>query len=427
MLTYSSATAECIDVLEKSPHALPSDKHLIVWVRMQHIAEECGTSFSFDDQTGHFGMSDPRLQLILKGFENRLEEYKNSLDLSSMSPTLALHYYTNKIFLQEYAVMIHNGPDFLSPQSQNMNKVKTRPITTASTNATMTVIESAHFLLDAFLGASDASLKCYPVINYVRMAYSCVLLIKIFAASSAPNSELGKILDPNALKVDEYLKAIVSRLQNLTEYRVGNKFLQIIVKVAMWHQQHLNSSIAKLGQGHGQLIQPLLNMVVEDDERKAAIKCILGSDKGNADMKNGNCLPSLESRTKLGLSSSPGLGSFATDIFSFNEAAPSEQSTISGNESTYTQATTATTAASTLGVAPGAPGVASDDAHLQFFLQPPDMTYGLLPTDMDMDIFALSEGMEYSAADLSTWLPPDEGWRYPQSFGTAQDWNWEQL
>lgn len=55
------------------------------------------------------------------------------------------------------------------------------------------------------------------------------------------------------------------------------------------------------------------------------------------------------------------------------------------------------------------------------------MTYGLLPTDMDMDIFALSEGMEYSAADLSTWLPPDEGWRYPQSFGTAQDWNWDQL
>ena len=65
---------------------------------------------------------------------------------------------------------------------------RTKPISAASANAIRIVIKSVHFLLDAMLSMTDDDLKPLRVINYVRMAYSVVLLIKMSATTTAPNS-----------------------------------------------------------------------------------------------------------------------------------------------------------------------------------------------------------------------------------------------
>jgi hypothetical protein len=80
MFQWSNFARDCLQYLQKSPQALPSDKHLIAWVKMQNIAEECGTSFSFDDPTMRVSMSDPRMQVTLKGFEKRMGDWKSSVD-----------------------------------------------------------------------------------------------------------------------------------------------------------------------------------------------------------------------------------------------------------------------------------------------------------------------------------------------------------
>jgi len=105
----------------------------------------------------------------------------------------------------------------------------------------MIVIKSVHFLLDAMLSMTDDDLKSLLVINYVRMACSVVLLIKMSATATAPNSEVDKILDTESLRADFYLKTIISRLKDISKYRVANKFMQIVVKVMMWcHQLAIN-------------------------------------------------------------------------------------------------------------------------------------------------------------------------------------------
>jgi hypothetical protein len=71
--------------MEGTPDAAPSDKLLIGWVRLMCIAEEISTSFSFDDPGKMPNLSEPRVQLMLKSFEKRLEAWKDSLDPSGVN------------------------------------------------------------------------------------------------------------------------------------------------------------------------------------------------------------------------------------------------------------------------------------------------------------------------------------------------------
>ena len=71
--------AECVEVLETSPEALPSDKSLCQWIRSQHIAEDIGTQFSMDDPSANVSITDPNVQYALKGFELELENWSKQI------------------------------------------------------------------------------------------------------------------------------------------------------------------------------------------------------------------------------------------------------------------------------------------------------------------------------------------------------------
>lgn len=76
LLRYTMFMGECIEVLENSPDAAPSDKVLCQWVKLQKIAEEIGISFAFDDPNANVSIDDARVQFSLKGFARQLEEWK---------------------------------------------------------------------------------------------------------------------------------------------------------------------------------------------------------------------------------------------------------------------------------------------------------------------------------------------------------------
>jgi hypothetical protein len=71
--------ADCVDVLENTPDAVPSDKVLCQLVRSQHIAEEIGTQFSMDDPMANISIADAKVQHALKGFERDLEKWSSQI------------------------------------------------------------------------------------------------------------------------------------------------------------------------------------------------------------------------------------------------------------------------------------------------------------------------------------------------------------
>ena len=79
LIRWTPFMADCVDVLENSPEAFPSDKALSQWVRSQHIAEEVGTQFSMDDFSATVSIADSKVQYALKGFERDLEKWSEQM------------------------------------------------------------------------------------------------------------------------------------------------------------------------------------------------------------------------------------------------------------------------------------------------------------------------------------------------------------
>lgn len=70
---------ECIDILERSPDALPSDAVLIHWVRLARLTEEISVQFASDDIASSASFADSKFQYTVKGFENQLERWKRDI------------------------------------------------------------------------------------------------------------------------------------------------------------------------------------------------------------------------------------------------------------------------------------------------------------------------------------------------------------
>lgn len=262
MLTFSPFVGACVNFLKRSPCASKMDHQLAAWAEMQHIVDECAAAFSLENASLH-QMSDPRLQLTLKSFETRLEDWWKALDPTLVNPCLTLHFHQNRIFIQEFAIMVKHEGAAISPQPRLVDTIYSNSkqiFSAARANAILVVVESAHALLDVAIGVDLKILRAMPVVNYARTVLAVILLIKMSATINAPKSELSKILDADALKVDYYVKEVVEKLQSISEYRVASKFLPIIIKVAIWYYQNSDSS----KKGHKDLIVPMLGLIVDD-------------------------------------------------------------------------------------------------------------------------------------------------------------------
>lgn len=79
LIRWTPFTQECIDILESSPEAAPTDKYLCQLVWTHKLSEDVGVQFSMDDPEANINIADPRTQYALKGFERELERHSASI------------------------------------------------------------------------------------------------------------------------------------------------------------------------------------------------------------------------------------------------------------------------------------------------------------------------------------------------------------
>lgn len=81
---WTSFMAECLDVLESSPEAAPTDKYFCHLVRTHQLAEEIGFQFCMDDPTVSVNLSDYMTQHKVRGFERELEKHRQEVSRELM-------------------------------------------------------------------------------------------------------------------------------------------------------------------------------------------------------------------------------------------------------------------------------------------------------------------------------------------------------
>ncbi len=108
------------------------------------------------------------------------------------------------------------------------------PIRIEALSACLNAIDG---VFETFLKFDVETIRCLPVSNFVRVAYAVVVLIKMYFAAATPNSELGKVINKNNMKVEQYLDGLVASFQAAAadeKSRPSAKFLMVLIMLKSW-------------------------------------------------------------------------------------------------------------------------------------------------------------------------------------------------
>lgn len=135
-------------------------------------------------------------------------------------------------------------------------------LTPAHISALTTCLTSIHGIFDTFLALPTETVRNLPVFHFVRVAYACVLLIRMYYAATTADAEFGKVISKEDLRVEYYLDNLLEVFRAAAEHeksRPAQKFLMLIVMLKTWFQRQRDGKCrvlkdafcAKVGQHLG--------------------------------------------------------------------------------------------------------------------------------------------------------------------------------
>ncbi|KAL9581899.1 MAG: hypothetical protein Q9203_005714, partial [Teloschistes exilis] len=218
LIRWTSQMDDCLESLKTCPDNLPLDSVLVDLVRLQRLADDVGNQISLDDSS-HMGISDIKTQYALKGFERQMRDWEQQASKQANSMPLTFNFHVANLYMHELAMHLNQSLDQASgssnPQGKKAETGRTKPevLTSAHVGALTTCLTSIHGMFDTFLRSTTEDIRTVPVCFFVRVAHAALLLIKMHFAASTAESELGKVISSDDMRVEDYLRRIRELLQ----------------------------------------------------------------------------------------------------------------------------------------------------------------------------------------------------------------------
>lgn len=153
------------------------------------------------------------------------------------------------LYMHEVALHVdHNVEEFNPPFTEeklrgpdNPEEQPSRPLTPAHIAALSTCLTSIDGIFEAFLSLDVDTIRALPIMHFIRIAYAVVVLIKMHFAAATSGSELGKVIDKDNMKVEQYLDGLLQKFKATAaddKSRPGSKFLMVLIMLKTWfHRQ----------------------------------------------------------------------------------------------------------------------------------------------------------------------------------------------
>jgi hypothetical protein len=245
LVRWTNYMTDCMEVLENSTDAAPTDKFLCQLVRIQRIAEDVGMQFSMDDPSAQVNIADPKVQYAMRGFERDLEHWSAHLPKEVRAPTLKMTEHVVNLYMHEVAMHVdHNVDEFKPPFTEEAlrgsglhEQEESLPLTRAHVDALSTCLTSVDCVFEAFFTLDVEVVRALPILYFVRIAYAVVVLIKMYFAAAKPNSELGKVINKDNMNVEGYLDGLSEKFRATAaedKSRPAAKFLMVLVMLKTW-------------------------------------------------------------------------------------------------------------------------------------------------------------------------------------------------
>ncbi|CZT22185.1 uncharacterized protein RCC_08054 [Ramularia collo-cygni] len=249
LVHWSNYMKECVDILETSPEASPSDKMFCQHIKIQHICEEIGVQFLMDDNTATVSITDPKVTYTLNVLENDLKAWKDNIPNEYKDhPSMIFFEHVASLYLHEIALHFnHNVEDFRLPFTEESLKTvpsSSETLTQHQVSALIACRTAAHGILDTMLAFDIDTIKSLPMLIYfVRCTYSIVILIKMHVSVSTPGSELAKMMTAKELRVEYYLDGLLATFARVhsekgEEFHQFGKILRITSVLREWFVRH---------------------------------------------------------------------------------------------------------------------------------------------------------------------------------------------
>ncbi|KAL8835971.1 MAG: hypothetical protein Q9170_003094 [Blastenia crenularia] len=258
LIRWNAYLDECLEFFDTSSEALYSDPVLVQWVRLQRLADEVGNHISEDDSS-NVGVSDMKTQYALKGFERQMKDWEKQASKQASSPCLTFNFHVANLYMHEFAMHLDQTLEFpnasrSSDDKEEKKKVRPQVLTTAHIGALTTCLTSIHGMFNTVLSLTPEEIRCVPVFYFVRIAYANILLIKMYFAATASDSELGKVIASDDMRVEHYLKKLCELLQAsgaAGKYRLARSFYLVFIMIQTWFERQKD--------GKGSLSQEVAN------------------------------------------------------------------------------------------------------------------------------------------------------------------------
>ncbi|KAI4118995.1 MAG: hypothetical protein LQ345_001026 [Seirophora villosa] len=258
LIRWSTYMDECLDFLSTSSEALPSDSTLLEWVRLQRLADDLGNEMSVEELS-NIGVSDAKTQYALKAFERQMKDWEKQASKHKDS----------------HQTLDFSGGSHPAKGKAEQSQTRSQVLTTAHVGALTTCLASIHGMFDTFLEMTRDDIRTAPVFYFVRVAHASVLLIMMYFAATSPESELGKVISSDDMRVDHYLGKVRELLQagaSSGKCRPARSFYLVLVMFQTWFERKK--------EGKGSISQEVGNSTrieaqpvdVEKDAHKAEYK-----------------------------------------------------------------------------------------------------------------------------------------------------------
>lgn len=184
----------------------------------------------------------------------------------------------------------HNVEEFKPPFTEETiaglgDRGEVDKLTTAHVDALSTCLMSIDGILENFFRFDVETIRCLPIYNFIRVAYAVVVLIKMYFAAATPNSELGKVINKDNMKVEQHLDTLVELFRQAAaddKSRPSAKFLMVLLMLKTWfHRQREGKAAPRAEPGSSSTLLTTDSVPHPSDEQDT-----MGRDQ-NGQVSNG--------------------------------------------------------------------------------------------------------------------------------------------
>ncbi|KAE8139791.1 hypothetical protein BDV38DRAFT_280708 [Aspergillus pseudotamarii] len=233
VMRWTHCMGECVEVLETSPDAFPSDRILCQHIRLQRITEEATMQLSRKSASDSLSSRAKHIQASHRLAKRQLWDWKNNIRGGDFDGALQLSYHFSSLYLNE--VSFCAASENATSDAETSSEDQTPPTITIPADTFSECVETIDHIFRVFTSLDMSAIRVLPAMHLIRMIYTALILVKLhFAAITSPNEDAQ--LQINRLQVSNHLDCIIQLFAGWGPLWPATKLTTVFRRIRSWFE-----------------------------------------------------------------------------------------------------------------------------------------------------------------------------------------------